>query len=182
MVTTDRLRIIFFIVNVVGGIAVLGSYAHGLLTEVALRPKLWGGVPETWRPLYTVNMFLAAGGYFFFTAHFLMRALPSGALFFNRLGFEWIIFLYATFLISSALWMPLTFSMMKVPSDGTWFAIRSVLTVTGIASVALLVSLFASNAERGDWLFWAAVAGLTPFIIQTAILDAVIRPRYFPLN
>ena len=182
MVTTDRLRIIFFIVNVVGGIAVLGNYAHGLLTEVALRPKLWGGVPETWRPLYTVNMFLAAGGYFFFTAHFLMRALPSGALFFNRLGFEWIIFLYATFLISSTLWMPLTFSMMKVPSDGTWFAIRSVLTVTGIASVTLLVSLFASNAERGDWLFWAAVAGLTPFIIQTAILDAVIWPRYFPLN
>ena len=182
MVTTDRLRIIFFIVNVVGGIAVLGSYTHGLLTEVALRPKLWGGVPETWRPLYTVNMFLAAGGYFFFTAHFLMRALPSGALFFNRLGFEWIIFLYATFLISSALWMPLTFSMMKVPSDGTWFAIRSVLTVTGIASVTLLVSLFASNAERGDWLFWAAVAGLTPFIIQTAILDAVIWPRYFLLN
>ena len=165
-----------------GGIAVLGSYAHGLLTEVALRPKLWGGVPEVGRPLYTVNMFLAAGGYFFFTAHFLMRALPSGALFFNRLGFEWIIFLYATFLISSALWMPLTFSMMKVPSDGTWFAIRSVLTVTGIASVTLLVSLFASNAERSDWLFWAAVAGLTPFIIQTAILDAVIWPRYFPLN
>ena len=160
----------------------LGSYAHGLLTEVALRQKLWGGVPETWRPLYTVNMFLAAGGYFFFTAHFLMRALPSGALFFNRLGFEWIIFLYATFLISSALWMPLTFSMMKVPSDGTWFAIRSVLTVTGIASVTLLVSLFESNAERGDWLFWAAVAGLTPFIIQTAILDAVIWPRYFLLN
>ena len=160
----------------------LGSYAHGLLTEVALRPKLWGGVFETWRPLYTVNMFLASGGYFFFTAHFLMRALPSGALFFNRLGFEWIIFLYATFLISSALWMPLAFSMMKVPSDGTWFAIRSVLTVTGIASVTLLVSLFASNAERGDWLFWAAVAGLTPFIIQTAILDAVIWPRYFPLN
>ena len=182
MVTTDRLRIIFFIVNVVGGIAVLGSYAHGLLTEVALRPKLWGGVPEAWRLLYTVNMFLASGGYFFFTAHFLMRALPSGALFFNRLGFEWIIFLYATFLISSALWMPLTFSMMKVPSDGTWFAIRSVLTVTGIASVTLLVSLFASNAERGDWLFWAAVAGLTPFIIQTAILDAVIWPRYFLLN
>ena len=182
MVTTDRLRIIFFIVNVVGGVAVLGSYTHGLLTEVALRSKLCGEVPEAWRQIYTVNMFLAAGGYFFFTAHFLMRALPSGALFFNRLGFEWIIFLYATFLISSALWMPLTFSMMKVPSDGTWFAIRSVLTVTGIASVALLVSLFASNAERGDWLFWAAVAGLTPFIIQTAILDAVIWPRYFLLN
>ncbi|MDP6836187.1 MAG: hypothetical protein QGG85_03135 [Candidatus Marinimicrobia bacterium] len=182
MVATDRLRIIFFIVNVVGGIAVLGSYAHGLLTEVALRPKLWGGVPEAWRPVYTVNMFLAAGGYFFFTAHFLMRALPSGALFFNRFGFEWIIFLYAAFLISSALWMPLTFSMMKVPSDGTWFAIRSVLTLTGIASVTLLVSLFASNAERGDWLFWAAVAGLTPFIIQTVILDAIIWPRYSPLN
>ena len=182
MVTTDRLRIIFFIVNVVGGIAVLGSYAHCLLTEVALRPKLWGGVPETWRPLYTVNMFLASGGYFFFTAHFLMRALPSGALFFNRLGFEWIIFLYATFLISSALWMPLTFSMMKVPSDVIWLAIRSVLTVAGIASVALLVSLFASDAERGDWLFWTAVMGLILFIIQTAILDAVIWPHYFPLT
>ena len=28
----------------------------------------------------------------------------------------------------------------------------------------------------------AAVAGLTPFIIQTAILDAVIWPWYFLLN
>ena len=182
MVATDRLRIIFFIVNVVGGIAVLGSYAHGLLTEVALRPKLWGGVPEAWRPVYTVNMFLAAGGYFFFTAHFFMRALPSGALFFNRFGFEWIIFLYATLLISSALWMPLTFIMLKAPSDGTWVALRSVLIVTGVASLTLLVSLLASDGERSDWLFWAAVVGFVPFTLQTAILDALIWPRYSPLN
>ena len=78
--------------------------------------------------------------------------------------------------------MPLTFAMLKTPSDVIWLAIRSVLIVTGIASVALLVSLFASDAERGDWLFWAAVMGLILFIIQTAILDAVIWPHYFPLT
>lgn len=179
---TDRLRIIFLIVNLVGGVAVLGSYAYGLLTEPALRGRLWGGIPELWKPLYTVNMFLAAGGYFFFTIYFLIRALPSGAHYFGRLGFEWIIILYAALLLSAALWMPFTFSMLKAPSDGTWLAVRSVLAVTGIASVALLVSLFASDGERSDWLFWAAVAGLVPFTLQTAVLDALVWPRVFPLD
>lgn len=179
---TDRLRIIFLIVNVVGGVAVLGSYAYGLLTEAALRGRLWGSIPEAWRPLYTVNMFLAAGGYFFFTAYFLMRALPSGVLYFSRLGFGWIILLYAALLLCAALWMPLTFTMLKAPSDSAWLAVRSVLIVTGAASLTLLVSLLASDGERSDWLFWAAVAGLVPFTLQTAILDALIWPRYFPLD
>jgi hypothetical protein len=48
--------------------------------------------------------------------------------------------------------------------------------------VTLLVSLLASDSERGDWLFWAAVAGLIPFIIQTAVLDAILWPRYFHVN
>ena len=54
-------------INVLGGIAVLGSYAYCLMAYPAQVGDFWGGVPDGLRSLYTVNMFLAAAGYFAFT-------------------------------------------------------------------------------------------------------------------
>jgi len=62
------------LINVVGGILVLGSYAHGLITHPASRDAIWGGVPETIKPLYTANMLFAAAGYLAFT-YFVMFSL-----------------------------------------------------------------------------------------------------------
>jgi hypothetical protein len=61
----------------IGGVAVLGSYIGGIQARPDAGQILWGGVPEKTRPLYTVNMFLAAAGYFLFT-FFIENARKQG--------------------------------------------------------------------------------------------------------
>ena len=60
-------------INAVGGAAVLGSYVHGLLTHPETRNELWGSIPPELQAVYGVTMWLAAGGYFFFSYYFLLR-------------------------------------------------------------------------------------------------------------
>ena len=63
-------------INVVGGILVLGSYVQGLMAHPDNRNALWGGVPNSVQPLYTVSMILAALGYFAFT-YFVMFKIDA---------------------------------------------------------------------------------------------------------
>lgn len=177
MVTFVKARTSFLFVNGVGGLAVLGSYAYGLLTQVELRGELWGGVPEGLRGLYTVSMLSATVGYFLFTTYFL-KLERSRPIFLNRFGFEWIVALYAAMLLPAALWMPMTFSWLQSPSEPLWWAIRSVLLVTGAASVALLVTL-ARLPGRWDWQRTLAAVGATAFSFQTAVLDATVWTHFF---
>ena len=53
-------RTALIVLNLVGGIAVLASYAWGIGGHPDARNALWGGVPDSLRPLYTVSMFSAA--------------------------------------------------------------------------------------------------------------------------
>ena len=164
--------------NAVGGVAVLASYAVGLGSE-SVAAGLWGGVPESLRPLYTVNMFLAAGGYFLFTYYIVFRLCRAGVDAPGSLP-SWVYAAaYAAILVPSALWLPLTALMLSAPSGLLWFAIRLVLALVGFGSLTLLVSLLTLRAPvpRGRAL---AVIGLLPFILQTAVLDALIWPAYFP--
>ncbi len=73
-------------INVVGGVAVLGSYVHGLVTHPETRNALWGTIPEELKAVYGVTMWLAAGGYFFFSYYFLVRT-DAASVRFGRLGF-----------------------------------------------------------------------------------------------
>ena len=59
----------FLRLNAVGGACVLASYVWGLSALASSEPGLWGGVPVSWRPAYTLNMVLAAVGYFPFTSY-----------------------------------------------------------------------------------------------------------------
>ena len=63
--------------NVLGGIAVLGSYVHGLASNPLTRGAVWGDIPDALRPLYTVNMLLAAAGYFAFSFFVYYRLDPA---------------------------------------------------------------------------------------------------------
>ena len=58
----NKQLILFYCINIVGGLSVLSSYAHGLLSNPLTRISLWGNVPLFHRPYYTIFMFLAAGG------------------------------------------------------------------------------------------------------------------------
>jgi hypothetical protein len=165
-------------INLFGGVAVLGSYAYCLTTYPAQTGDFWGGVPEGLRSLYTVNMFLAAAGYFAFTFFLMFRLAPQFGR--ARFGLGTFNALYALILIPSALWMPLTFAMLESPSDGLWWVIRVTLAAVGIGSLGLLAGLVAVRPASPSLAHRLAVVGSLAFCFQTAVLDATVWPAYFP--
>lgn len=173
-----RERILFAAINVVGGAAVLGSYIHGLATHPGGGSQVWGGVPDGLRPVYTVNMLLAAAGYFPLTSYVFWRLDPERVRV-GPFGFGLFTRLYGVILLGSALWMPLTFALLESPGDGLWAAVRIDLAAVGLASLALLPALLAARPRPLGWHFRLALVGLLFFCIQTALLDATIWPAYF---
>jgi hypothetical protein len=167
---------------VLGGGAVLGSYAYGLLAPGADSGSLWGGVPVALLPAYQVNMVLAATGFFAYTHFLLLRVEPEAVRIAGRFGFGLFHLLYAGILIPSFLWMPLTLAMLRQPGDLLWWAIRTVLAVVGLSSLGLTAALVALTPRTPRWAYVLAVAGSLPFALQTAVLDAVLWPAFFPLT
>lgn len=163
-------------VNFFGGVAVLGSYAHGLLTHPDTRGQLWGDVPDGLRPLYTVTMLCAAIGYFLFSYYFVVCLGPSRVQVGDRNRFSLMTALYALVLVASALWMPLSFAMLAAPSDALWIAIRVDLALVGLGSLGLLALLFALPDRPRGLAGWLALSGLVCFCLQTAFLDALVWP------
>ena len=167
-------------INGLGGSAVLASYVLGLGSNAELGAALWGGVPESIRPLYTANMLLAALGYFLFTPFILFRLPPDTTRIGSTFGFGVFGWLYALVLVPSALWLPLTAYLLAHPSAAAWWAVRTDLALVAVGSAGLLASLVAlpAGAPRGRLL---AVGGLLAFCLQTVVLDALVWPAYFPL-
>ena len=116
----SKRKCLAFLINLIGGMAVLSSYAVGLATHPGASQVLWGGVPESIRPLYTASMFLAASGYFAFTYFILFRLDSSTMQVAGRFGFWVFNVLIAAILLPSALWMPLTFGASRAPMGGEW--------------------------------------------------------------
>jgi hypothetical protein len=166
--------------NLLGGTAVLGSYAHGLASHPLARAELWGGVPEALRPLYTASMLLAAAGYFAFSFFVLFRLDPERTRVFGRFGFGAFHLLYALILLPSALWMPLTFALLEAPSAALWAAIRVTLALVGLGSLGLVAALASAGPARAPGARALAVAGALAFSLQTAVLDALVWPAFFP--
>jgi len=167
------------IINVLGGTAVIGSYVLGVISHTDAGSALWGGVPQTLRPLYTAGMLTAALGYFAFTGYLLLAVDAKEARIGGRFDFRVFNGLYIGILVPSALWMPLTFMMVQQPSTWLWLMIRVVLTVVGLSSLGLLAALLFLKPKRRRWAYWLAVAGAVGFSIQTAILDALVWTAYF---
>ena len=44
---TDKQLILFYLINGFGGLCVLGSYVHGLITNPSIRGELWGAIPDS---------------------------------------------------------------------------------------------------------------------------------------
>lgn len=166
--------------NGVGGVAVLGSYAHGLASSPLARGAIWGDVPDALRPIYTVNMLLAAAGYFAFSFFVFFRLDPARTRIAERFGYGAFHLLYALILIPSALWLPLTFEMLASPSAALWLSIRGVLALVGIGSLGLLAAIYTATPHDAPVARRAALVGATFFALQTAVLDALVWPAYFP--
>ncbi|HNS52235.1 MAG TPA: hypothetical protein PKO09_13760 [Anaerolineae bacterium] len=167
-------------INVLGGMAVLGSYALGLAGNPAAGDALWGGVPDSLRPAYTAGMLLAALGYLTFLYFLLFRLDPDQARIGGRFGYGLFLLLIAAILIPSALWMPLTVRMVQQPAPALWAAIRLVLAVVGLAAVGLLLALVWLRPRQPRVAYWAAVTGAALSALHTGVLDALLWTALFP--
>ncbi len=166
------------LLNVVGGLAVLASYALAVGTVPG--DVLWGDVPKNIQPLYTVNMFLAAGGYFLFTFYILFRLDPRTTRPFGLFGYRAFHLFYALVLLPSAAWLPLTARMAEQPGLLSMSLVRIDLYLVAAGALGLLfcVAALGSSAPKGRNL---AIVGLVPFCLQTVVLDALVWPVFYPL-
>jgi hypothetical protein len=166
-------------INVLGGVAVLGSYAHGLITHPETRNLLWGDMPEALKDVYGVTMWLATAGYLVFMHHVFFRVDASEARVGKNLGFGVINACCAAVVVASALWMPLTFAYLADPSTALWLLIRADLIVVGIGAIGLLLTLFNLRPRPTGWAGSATVVALLLFALQTAFLDPFVWPLFF---
>ena len=169
------------VINILGGAAVLGSYAVGLQTHPGGGDALWGGVPEGVRLFSTAGMFLAAAGYFAFTYFLLFRLDPRTTHLSDSIGFGIFNALYAAILIPSALWMPLTFLALERSSQALLWAVRLDLVLVALASLGLLIALLIVQPRQPTWAIRLAIAGSVGFCLQTVLLDSIIWSAFFRL-
>lgn len=168
-------QIILLVINIIGGAAVIGSYIYGLNAQAGGANTLWGGVPANIRPLYGVSMILSALGYFAFIYFLLFRIKPA------EINLEYSLFyvIFLVILIPSALWMPLTNIYIGNPATGVWIAVRTVLALVGLGSIALVWALITLQIDVRGTAYWLAVVGAAYFAFHTAILDGIIWPLLF---
>ena len=169
--------------TLVGGPLVIASYVYGAVVPPPEGTAgIWGGVPDDWKPLYTVNMLLAASGFFLFAQHLLRTDAASARarIGSREVGFEALTPIFAGIVFPSALWLPLTYAMLASPSTAMWIAILACLGCVGLASVALLAFLVTMKPHPGPVSRALAIAGAVPFAFQTAVLDALVWPWFFP--
>jgi hypothetical protein len=172
-------QVILLIINILGGAAVIGSYVFGLKGQSGGANVLWGGVPNSLRPVYTVSMILSALGFFAFIYFILFRLVPGEVLIGGRFGFSLFYAIFLVILVASAFWMPLTNAYVGNPSTGMWIGIRTVLALVGLGSIALMLALLTLQTKVPVISYWLAVAGSAYFAFHTAILDAIVWAALF---
>jgi hypothetical protein len=173
------LKIVLLLINVVGGVAVIGSYILGLRGESRGADALWGGVPARIRPVYQISMILSAIGFLAVLYYVFFELVPSEVKIGGRVGYWLFIPIIALMLFPSALWMPLSNLYVDKPRTGTWIAVRTVLFVVGLASTALAWALFALEPNDGGVAYWFAVVGACYFAFHTFVLDAIVWAALF---
>ena len=170
----------FILVNIIGGLAVLGSYAAGLGFFPEYRETLWGGVRGIWKPVLTVSMLLAAGGYLIFCYFALFR---EGEYFFRVNIFveiPTITLLTLIFLSSAALWMPTTITYFLTGNSLWWFLTITILWITAISLVVLTGIVSSSNHDSIATIDWIApTVGLSVITAHCLIVDAIIWVFFF---
>jgi len=161
-----------------GGAAVLYSYYAGMLGTSAVGDALWGGIPDALRPLYTINMFLAAAGFFLFSPYLVFHLAPESMTAGSSARFHRILLFYVLILVPSALWVPLTAHVIAYPSTSSWLAVRLDLFLVAGGTLGLFWEVVSSRPVM-PWRRRIAILGLLPFSMQTVILDALVWPEFF---
>jgi hypothetical protein len=171
--------LILLLINIIGGLAVLGSYIQGILAHPGGGNALWGGISKAARPFYGISMILAALGYFAFMYFILLKLNPDEVQIAGRFSFNLLYFIFLGILIPSVLWMPLTYYMVNNPGSGVWMGVRLVLMIVGLFSCTLVWAILTLNTREPNLSYWLAAAGSAYFAFHTAILDMIVWPFLF---
>jgi hypothetical protein len=175
----DRRKWILLIINIAGGILVIGSYIYGLTAQSAGAAVLWGGVPQNIQPVYAVSMIISAIGYFAFIYYLLFKVDASEVRIRGRFNYSLFYWIFIGILLTSAFWMPLTNLYVANPVLIYWILIRVVLFIVGFASLALVWALINTFPYIENISRRAAIAGGIYFTFHTLFLDAVIWAQLF---
>lgn len=173
----NRQKLTLFLINLLGGAAVIGSYVWGVLVHPGQTDALWGGVPASIRSIISINMLLAAAGYIAIFLLLMLRIPSMSSI--GKFPFTVFHIIYLFILIPSALWMPLTYAVIESYSLALWLAVILVLALTAIAGIALLLALLSLHPPLPPHLRWLAVVGAAFFILQTGVLDAIFWTAFF---
>ena len=172
---------VFFLVNLIGGIAVLGGYAYYLAVNPEHRAFLWGGVPGEWKPYIVVSMFVAAAGYLWFFAYIVFSSGDSITPLRGLFDMKIIIGLVALFLLMASLWIPLTMNMIVSHDETRWFSVQFVLWGAAIAAILITVCVITSTNVENPVQHWFAVAGIGYLTFHCTVLDAILWVSKFSL-
>lgn len=171
-------KIILLIINIIGGIAVIGSYVWGLKAGTGGADALWGGTPASIKPIYAISMLISALGYFAFSYFIFFRLNITDI----KPGF-WIFYIiFLGILGTSTFWMPLTNIFLTSPGITLWIAIRAVLAIVGLSSCVLAGVLISLHTKETGLAYWLAVAGSAYFAFHTAVLDMIFWPILFKMQ
>ena len=169
---------IFFLVNLVGGLAVLGSYCVGLYLYPDQRTALWGGVVGNWKTLFTTSMFFAAAGYLVFC---YTMTISDGANESSFLGKYTFTILAAAFLFSASVWMPATLQYLDTKNEIWWIVSVTSLWITA-ASLTCMGLAFNFTEFPNVNLFQNSVTltGMICITFHCLVFDAIIWVTKFP--
>jgi hypothetical protein len=101
--------------------------------------------------------------FFAFTCFILFHLDPVKTQVTSRFGFRLLNALYAAILITSALWLPLTFLAVEQSSPAVGWEARMVLAVVAIASLGLFVALLKVKPSQPLWAHRMALVGCVFF-------------------
>lgn len=170
---------IFLIVNVVGGVLVLGGYVAGFTLFSEAKETMWGGINSSQRPIFQISMVLAAVGYlvFCYTAMFKFGDNWSNLSDIDALI---IIILCASFLGTAALWLPLGLWYQETGVKIVYGLMVLALWVTALSLLTVTVILAFRTMEISNTMRIVSCLGVGYITFHCLIFDAIIWVAKFP--
>ena len=170
----------FILINIIGGVLVIGSYILGFNSELDNKLDLWGGITGKTKQLFTISMLLSVIGYLTFLFYMIFKGgldnNDNGSL----LGLNPFLILSILFLISASIWMPATIKFLDTSLYYWWIVTIIVLWITAISLVAMFIILLLSQNIEYNLSLKLATLGIAYISFHCLILDAIIWVFKFP--
>ena len=177
-----RIQTQFLLLNVIGGIFVLGGYIFALVNHPETRNELWGGVPENLRTPITAFMFVSAFGYCFAMYYLIFDEGLNLNFFWGNFDFKIIMVLVTVFLVTAASWIHTTFNYLENGLKSSWNFIQLELWLTGISVFLITIALATATGVKNSGLHICSIIGLSAITFHCLILDAFLWLNKFPIK